>query len=150
MNNRSAKHELHLILFYFQGDPMSLDAFGALSDMLPAAEPKPEPPKLRPEDIVSVRAKTVTLLSSHFLTASQNKQTKLSDQTIPYFLLFSSSQEGKHNKEKGVRVGEREDSLPPEYRFNEEELKKLPAPKPEVRLGQSHCKDLKSYCKETQ
>ncbi|XP_053171353.1 calpastatin isoform X10 [Scomber japonicus] len=88
-----------------QGDPMSLDAFGALSDMLPAAEPKPEPPKLRPEDIVS---------------------------------------EGKHSKEKGVRVGEREDSLPPEYRFNEEELKKLPAPKPEPSMNTGDALDILS------
>uniref|UniRef100_A0A3B3XSR1 Calpastatin n=1 Tax=Poecilia mexicana TaxID=48701 RepID=A0A3B3XSR1_9TELE len=78
-----------------QGGEMSLDALSALVDTLPEDKPKPEPPKVKPEDIVS---------------------------------------EGKVKQEKGVRVGEREDTLPPGYRFNKEELKKLPAPKPEPKM----------------
>ncbi|XP_075952134.1 calpastatin isoform X6 [Anarhichas minor] len=78
------------------GDSMSLDALSALVDTLPEDKPKPELPKLRPEDIVS---------------------------------------EEKHKKEKGVLVGEREDSIAPDYRFKEDKLKKLPAPKPEPSMG---------------
>nr|XP_049590768.1 calpastatin isoform X17 [Syngnathus scovelli] len=88
-----------------EGDYMPLDALGALSDTLPASEPTPEPPKLRPEDIVS---------------------------------------EAKHKEEEAVRVGEREDSIAPKYRFNEEELKNLPAPKPQPKMNTSEALDLLS------
>lgn len=44
---------------------MSLDALGALSDTLPKDAPKPEPPKVRPQDIVSVRGTSCTVLSSN-------------------------------------------------------------------------------------
>lgn len=54
----------------------------------------------------------------------------------PVFFFFFP-QEDKVKKEKGVRVGEREDSLPPDYRFKAEDLKKLPAPEPEVKTGKS-------------
>ncbi|XP_032368763.1 calpastatin isoform X36 [Etheostoma spectabile] len=88
-----------------QDGSMSLDPFSALSDTLPADQPKPELPKLRPEDIVS---------------------------------------EDKHKKEKGVFVGEREDSLPPNYRFNKKELKDLPTSKPEPPMDTGEALDLLS------
>ncbi|XP_047017958.2 calpastatin isoform X14 [Ictalurus punctatus] len=72
-----------------QADPMSLDALDALGDTLPEAKPVPEPPKLRPEQIVD---------------------------------------EAKLKSEKGVFVGERDDSLPPDYRFLKEDPKSQPPP----------------------
>ncbi|XP_031433146.1 calpastatin isoform X7 [Clupea harengus] len=88
-----------------EGGFMSLDALSALEDTLAPATPAPEPPKLRPEDIVT---------------------------------------EDKLKSKKGVIVGEREDSLPPEYRFKEEDLKKLPAPKPEPSMDPLEALDILS------
>ncbi|XP_073680510.1 calpastatin isoform X3 [Garra rufa] len=45
---------------------------------------------------------------------------------------------------KGVRVGEREDTLPPDYRFTEEELKKYPPPAKEPSLSTDDALDLLS------
>ncbi|KAI2651521.1 Calpastatin [Labeo rohita] len=46
--------------------------------------------------------------------------------------------------EKGVRVGEREDTLPPGYRFTEEELKKYPPPPKEPSLSSDDALDILS------
>ncbi|CAL8338078.1 unnamed protein product [Lota lota] len=86
-------------------DSLSLDALAALGDTLAAPEPAPEPPKLRPEDIVS---------------------------------------EGKVTSKKGVRVGEREDTLPPKYRLSGDKLKDLPTPTPEPTLNTGEALDILS------
>ncbi|XP_075993018.1 calpastatin isoform X10 [Genypterus blacodes] len=88
-----------------QTDSMSLDALSALGDTLAEATPKPELPKLRPEDIVH---------------------------------------EGKVVEEEGVLVGERDDTLPPEYRFTEDKLKDLPAPQPEPSMDTAEALDILS------
>ncbi|XP_035248258.1 calpastatin isoform X30 [Anguilla anguilla] len=82
---------------------MSLDALSALGDLLPDAEPVPEPPKIRPEDMVKV---------------------------------------DELKSEEAVRVGEREDTLPPDYRFKEEDRKHLPPPKIEPSLDAGEALDI--------
>lgn len=57
MHDRSVEHNL---LFSAQGGSLSLDALSALGDTLAAPEPKPEPPKVRPGDTVSVGTLTGT------------------------------------------------------------------------------------------
>ncbi|XP_045078939.1 calpastatin isoform X9 [Coregonus clupeaformis] len=84
---------------------MSLDALSALGDTLAAPEPAPEPPKIRPEDIVT---------------------------------------EGKLTSEAGVFVGERDDTLPPEYRFTKDKGKDLPPPKKEPSMDSGEALDILS------
>lgn len=57
-----------------QSDFMSLDALGALGDTLAAAEPTPELPKLKPEDIVSVGAQTTQTLQTNDQVSSSNQE----------------------------------------------------------------------------
>ncbi|NP_001124063.2 calpastatin [Danio rerio] len=52
--------------------------------------------------------------------------------------------EKKQTSEKGVRVGERDDTLPPQYRFKEEDLKKYPPPAKEPSLNTDDAMDILS------
>ncbi|XP_043076780.1 calpastatin isoform X5 [Puntigrus tetrazona] len=52
--------------------------------------------------------------------------------------------EKKQTSEKGVRVGERDDTLPPDYRFSEEELKKYPPPQKEPSINTDDALDFLS------
>ncbi|XP_029632047.1 calpastatin isoform X15 [Salmo trutta] len=92
---------------HFDNPPqgMSLDALDALGDTLAAPEPAPEPPKIRPEDIVT---------------------------------------EGKLTEMEAVFVGERDDTLPPEYRFTEDKGKDLPPPKKEPSMDSGEALDILS------
>ncbi len=72
--------DYQLLLFSPQSGSISLDALSALGDTLAAPEPKPELPKLRPEDIVSVGARTAILSCSR--TFSQHLIASRVDSTV--------------------------------------------------------------------
>ncbi|KAL4658978.1 calpastatin-like [Arapaima gigas] len=193
-----------------EDNAMSLDALSALENLLPAAEPAPEPPKVQPKDIVQPSmdsGEALDILSGDFsssavapaatASAAPSKQsspdistdalkgdfvapqkassvqasiipscqTQQQDNSMSLDALNTLGdmlpaaepvakppeiqpkdivQGDKLKSKKAVRVGEREDTLPPDYRFKDDKQSDHPVPQKEPSMDTTEALDLLS------
>ncbi|XP_073790928.1 calpastatin isoform X36 [Danio rerio] len=126
-----------------QKQPASSQAAAVTKSPAPPADKKAkmethaQPAKAKTESDSSISLDALDALSDT-LGASKPPQK------LPELKPGQIVDEKKQTSEKGVRVGERDDTLPPQYRFKEEDLKKYPPPAKEPSLNTDDAMDILS------